>query len=63
MTTIKLYGGATITIEDSEKVSYSRFLQIAGLEDRPRSRDLYSEYEMSAYDDVGMFLANFRDEG
>ena len=63
MDTIKLYGGLTITLDDSEKVSYSRFLQIANLEDRPRSQDPYSEYQMSAYDDVGMFLTNFRGEG
>lgn len=46
-----------------EKITYSKFLQIANLGDRSRSQDLYEEYLLSRFDDVNMFLANFRGEG
>jgi hypothetical protein len=46
-----------------DKLTYPQFLRETAKEDRPRTRDLYEQYLMSPFDDVCMFLANFRGEG
>lgn len=46
-----------------DKLTYPQFLKELAKEDRPRNRDLYEEYLMSQFDDLRVFLANFRGEG
>lgn len=63
MPQIKLFDGTIVQIEDPNKVTYPRFLAIAGVEDRPRSEELYEWYLASQFDDVAMLLADFRGGG
>lgn len=68
MAKIKLFGGETVPVsyddpEWIEKAPYSVFVRRAGSGNAGRDQDLYQKYLLSPYEDIGMFLANFRGEG